>query len=57
MDWSLSDQQLSKIAANKVEEDIKQVCNRNIILMTHIVTHPQFVVPTPHRILISSMRL
>ena len=56
MDWSL-DQQLSKIAANKVEEDIKQVCNRNIILMTHIVTHPQFVVPTPHRILISSMRL
>ncbi|BBD89175.1 metallophosphoesterase [Staphylococcus caprae] len=50
MDWSLSDQQLSKIAANKVEEDIKQVCNRNIILMTHIVTHPQFVVPTPHRI-------
>ena len=25
MDWSLSDQQLSKIAANKVEEDIKRV--------------------------------
>lgn len=33
-----------------VDEDIKNVDDRNIILMTHVVTHPQFVVPTPHRI-------
>ncbi|WP_331246011.1 metallophosphoesterase [Staphylococcus capitis] len=50
IDWTTSDQQLSKVAAQMVDEDIKNVDDRNIILMTHVVTHPQFVVPTPHRI-------
>lgn len=49
-DWSISDQQLSINAAKRVESDIKKVGNRQIILVTHVVTHPQFVVPTPHRI-------
>ena len=50
-DWSLSDPQLSLLAAQEVEKDINNVSPRQIILVTHVVTHPQFVVPTPHRIL------
>lgn len=49
-DWSLSDPQLSLLAAQEVEKDINNVSPRQIILVTHVVTHPQFVVPTPHRI-------
>ncbi|MBO1198550.1 metallophosphoesterase [Staphylococcus simiae] len=48
--WGISDQRLSRLAAEQVEQDIKKVGNRKIILMTHMVTHHQFVVPTPHRI-------
>ena len=49
-DWSLSDPQLSLLATQEVEKDINNVSPRQIILVTHVVTHPQFVVPTPHRI-------
>ena len=49
-DWSLSDPKLSLLAAQEVEKDINNVSPRQIILVTHVVTHPQFVVPTPHRI-------
>lgn len=47
---TLSDKTLSYLAAQQVRRDIESVGGRQIILMTHIVTHPQFVVPTPHRI-------
>ncbi|EPZ44080.1 hypothetical protein HMPREF1157_1784 [Staphylococcus epidermidis E13A] len=33
-----------------MEKDINNVSPRQIILVTHVVTHPQFVVPTSHRI-------
>lgn len=50
IDWHMDDRTLSALAAEQVEKDLKQFQQLNIILMTHIVTHPQFVVPTPHRI-------
>ncbi|CDR66830.1 metallophosphoesterase [Staphylococcus schweitzeri] len=48
--WGISDQTLSKQAVEEVYKDIKKVGNRRIILVTHVVTHPEFVVPMPHRI-------
>ncbi|MDM7864163.1 metallophosphoesterase [Staphylococcus borealis] len=50
IDWDIEDRALSKQAANQIQHDLEQVKDKQIILMTHIVTHPQFVVPTPHRI-------
>ena len=41
---------LSKEAAKQIQEDLDQVKDKHIILMTHIVTHPKFIVPMPHRI-------
>ncbi|MCG9803801.1 metallophosphoesterase [Staphylococcus argenteus] len=48
--WGISDQQLSKQAATQVRKDIQKVGARRIILVTHVVTHAEFIVPTPHRI-------
>ncbi len=48
--WGISDQNLSKIAAEQVKKDILEVGNRPVILVTHVVTHPDFIVPMPHRI-------
>lgn len=48
--WGISDQNLSKIAAEQVKKDILEVGNRRVILVTHVVTHPDFIVPMPHRI-------
>lgn len=50
IDWQTDDRALSQLAATQTEKDLASVSDKNIILMTHIVTHPQFVVPTPHRI-------
>ena len=41
---------MSKLAADSVRRDLEKVKDKNIILMTHIVTHKQFAVPMPHRI-------
>ena len=41
---------MSKLAAASVKNDLEQVKDKNIILMTHIVTHKKFAVPMPHRI-------
>lgn len=48
--WGISDQNLSKIAVEQVKKDILEVGNRRVILVTHVVTHPDFIVPMPHRI-------
>lgn len=48
--WGKSDLEMSKLAAESVRRDLEQVKDKNIILMTHIVTHKQFSVPMPHRI-------
>lgn len=50
IDWAIEDRKLSMIAAKQTIKDIEQVKQKKIILMTHIVTHPKFAVPTPHRI-------
>lgn len=50
IDWPFTDQSMSKLALKQTVKDLAKVENRNIILMTHIVTHRQFAVPTPHRI-------
>lgn len=50
IDWAYDDRELSNYAAQQIINDIQQVGPRKIILITHIVTHPKFVVPTPHRI-------
>lgn len=50
IDWSIEDRKLSMIAAQQTIKDIEQVKDKKVILMTHIVTHPKFAVPTPHRL-------
>lgn len=50
IDWQLHDRELSKIFAGKVENDMEKVGDRNIILMTHVVTHRKYAVPMPHRL-------
>jgi putative phosphoesterase len=50
IDWPLNDQSMSELALKQTEKDLAKVKDKKIILMTHIVTHSQFVVPTPHRI-------
>ena len=49
IDWDIDDRVLSK-EAKQIQEDLDQVKDKHIILMTHIVTHPKFIVPMPHRI-------
>ncbi|RIP37311.1 phosphohydrolase [Staphylococcus gallinarum] len=50
IDWPIEDRKLSMLAAQQTIKDVEQVKQRKIILMTHIVTHQNFAVPTPHRI-------
>nr|WP_263315148.1 metallophosphoesterase [Mammaliicoccus sp. Marseille-Q6498] len=50
IDWGKSDLEMSQLAAESVRRDLEQVKDKNIILMTHIVTHKKFAVPMPHRI-------
>ncbi|MGP6139799.1 MULTISPECIES: metallophosphoesterase [unclassified Jeotgalibaca] len=48
--WGQSDQQVAEGMLHQIEDDITQVSGREIILMTHIVTHPHFTVPLPNRV-------
>lgn len=50
IDWGVSDIEMSRDTAKQAEQDLKQVQDKNIILMTHVVTEPSFKVPMPHRI-------
>ncbi|WP_392450250.1 metallophosphoesterase [Staphylococcus massiliensis] len=50
IDWHESDIEVSRQFAKDIERDIKRVGDRKVILITHMVTHPDFVVPLPHRI-------
>ncbi|SCS82950.1 metallophosphoesterase [Staphylococcus caeli] len=50
IDWPMDDRKLSEIAASQTRKDLDQVKDKKVILMTHIVTHPKFAVPMPHRI-------
>lgn len=48
--WNEPDQVVAQQMLDQIENDIQLVGDREIILMTHLVTHPQFVVPLPNRI-------
>jgi putative phosphoesterase len=50
IDWKASDQAVSQKFFDQLKKDIDQVADYNIIMMTHIATHPEFVVPLPHRL-------
>lgn len=49
-DWGESDQAVTQWMLVKIEEDLAKVGDRKVILMTHVVTHPKFVVTLPHKI-------
>lgn len=50
MDWEMSDRDVSQHFANIIEQDLEKVTTDNIILLTHVVTVPEFTMPMPHRI-------
>ncbi len=45
-----SDQMLSKRFAESVFHQLEPYLHHKVVLVTHVVTHPKFVVPLPHRI-------
>ncbi|NGP46662.1 phosphohydrolase [Bacillaceae bacterium SIJ1] len=47
-DWQMSDRELSKLFADKVQNDLEQVKDKKVILMTHMVTYQKFSVQMPH---------
>ncbi|ARJ50559.1 metallophosphoesterase [Staphylococcus lutrae] len=48
--FEMSDPKLSQHFANEVYHELSRYPNHSVILVTHVVTHPQFTVPMPHRI-------
>lgn len=50
VDWEMSDPEASKMFSREADYDLSRVKDKNIILMTHIVTHKRFRVPMPHRL-------
>lgn len=48
--WKKSDQAVAEWMLQQIKDDITMVPDKDIILMTHVATHPQFVVPLPNRI-------
>jgi putative phosphoesterase len=50
VDWGRSDEEVSSEMLAQLREDLDKVKNRKTILMTHVATHSEFVVPLPHRV-------
>src|SRR5699024_9073496 len=48
--WQEENQAVSQWMLSKIEKDLQSIGNRKVILMTHVVTHPEFVVPLPNRV-------
>lgn len=48
--WGEGNKQVAQWMLDKLEADLQSVGNRKVILMTHVVTHPKFVVSLPHKI-------
>ena len=46
--WQKDDLTVAAAMQAELENDLKEVSSRKIIMMTHVVTHPQFVIPLPH---------
>lgn len=47
--WGLSDQQVSKRFKEELKQLMLAVSAKQIILVTHVVTTPVYIVPMPHR--------
>lgn len=47
--WKKSDPEIAEEMYVQLQQDLHSVGSRKIILMTHIVTHPDFVVPLPNK--------
>lgn len=50
INWPASDKEMSRYFANLIEEDIQKLNAQEIILVTHIVTIPEFTMRLPHRV-------
>lgn len=50
VDWQRSDQEVSQYMLENLKKDLDQVKDKNVILMTHVATHPKMTVPLPHRV-------
>ncbi|TQR17514.1 metallophosphoesterase [Psychrobacillus vulpis] len=48
--WGMSNLEIHRWFYKKIEEDLQAVEGRKVILMTHIVTHPEFIVPMPNSV-------
>lgn len=48
--WDKDNLDMHRFFYEKIEQDLQSVGNRKIILMTHFVTHPHFIVPPPAHI-------
>lgn len=50
VNWGQPDQVISHKMLNQLRQDLKSVGRRKVILMTHVATHPEFIMPLPHRV-------
>lgn len=48
--WGKDDVSIAGDMYQEMKQDLSQTAGRKIILMTHVVTHPQFVIPLPHKV-------
>lgn len=48
--WQNDDRSVAAAMQEELESDLRAVSARKIIMMTHVVTHPQFVIPLPHKV-------
>ncbi|WP_217588154.1 metallophosphoesterase [Lentibacillus saliphilus] len=46
--WGMDNKAVHHYFMGKLENELKRHRGKNIIMMTHVVTHPEFIVPTPH---------
>lgn len=50
VNWGRSDQTISQEMLKQLYRDLEVVRDKKIILMTHVATHQEFVMPLPHRV-------
>ncbi|GGB09055.1 phosphohydrolase [Macrococcus hajekii] len=50
VNWNADDKTISRRFAAETKQQLEQVKDKKIILMTHVVTHPAFSIPLPNRL-------
>ncbi|WP_035618629.1 metallophosphoesterase [Lacticigenium naphthae] len=50
VDWEQNDRKVSSDMLIQLKKDLHSVKDKKIILMTHVATHSEFVMPLPHRL-------